>query len=232
MLCWAPNGSGKTTLIKCLLGDLSGSGSIQWFGRELHLWRRRELARKVAYLPQSAAYQESQSVSEVICLGRAPYWGAFGLESAGDVHVVARVAAQLGLGDLLDRRMDELSGGQRQRVFLGRCLAQEPQALLLDEPGTYLDLRHQVELCNHLRALARTKGIGVLMAMHDLNLAAAYADRVILLDQGGVAAQGNPDKVLRPENSLTGLRISHRQAGSRGGGDSGLSRESGVSHPA
>ena len=193
-----PNGSGKSTLIKLLLGHLRGSGTIQWNGRPLPSWRRRELARHLAYLPQSPAYDSGQSVADVLRLGRAPYWGAFGLESEHDLQVVDRVAKLLELDDLLHRPMDELSGGQRQRVFIGRCLAQEPKALLLDEPNTFLDLRHQVDLLHLLQRLAKDGNLAVLMASHDLNLAGLFADRLALLTDGIIAADGPPSRVLDP----------------------------------
>lgn len=200
-----PNGSGKSTLLRCLLGQLplgrppSAGGSVAWDGKPVADWRPRDLARRVAYLPQAPGWDATQSVRSALALGRAPYWGAFGVESARDAEVVAEAAAALDLTDLLDRRLDELSGGQRQRVLLGRCLAQEPAALLLDEPNTYLDLRHQVDLAKLLRRLAADRGIGVLMASHDLNLAGAHADRLVLLEAGAVAADGPVDAVLRPE---------------------------------
>jgi iron complex transport system ATP-binding protein len=194
-----PNGSGKSTLIKCLLGHLHAHGEILWEDKPLRKWSRRELARHVAYLAQSPAFEPQQTVSEVLQLGRAPYWRAFGVESTRDVEVVTSVANQLGLNDFLTRRMDEISGGQRQRVFLGRALAQEPRAMLLDEPGTYLDLKHQVELLQLLRTLAKDSNVGVLMASHDLNLAALAADRLIVLSNGAIAADGPPSDVLRPE---------------------------------
>jgi iron-chelate-transporting ATPase len=195
-----PNGSGKSTLLRCLLGQLpAAGGTVAWDGKPARDWRPRDLARRVAYLPQAPAWDAGQSVRAAVALGRAPYWGAFGVESARDAAVVGEAAAALGLADLLDRRMDELSGGQRQRVLLGRCLAQEPAALLLDEPNTYLDLRHQVELATLLRRLAGERGIGVLMASHDLNLAGAFADRLVLLDGGAVAADGPVADVLRPD---------------------------------
>jgi iron complex transport system ATP-binding protein len=137
-------------------------------------------------------------VLDVLRLGRAPYWGAFGIESAQDARVVADVARRLGLDALLDRPMESLSGGQRQRVFVGRALAQEPAALLMDEPDTFLDLRHGVELLQLLRALAREKSVGVLIASHDLNVAGALADRLILLGDGAVAADGPAGRVLEP----------------------------------
>jgi iron complex transport system ATP-binding protein len=194
-----PNGSGKSTLIKVLLGHLQGEGSINWEGRSLMSWSRRELARRVAYLPQAPLFDAQQTVREVLHLGRAPYWVAFGLESQHDLEVVERIAQSLDLNELLTRRMDELSGGQRQRVFLARCLIQEPVALVLDEPSTFLDLKHQVELMHLLRKLSQEKNIAVIMASHDLNLSAAGADRLVLLHDGEVVANGSPNDVLNPE---------------------------------
>jgi ABC-type cobalamin/Fe3+-siderophores transport system ATPase subunit len=188
-----PNGSGKSTLIQCLFGHLHADGEIDWFDKPLKQWNRRELARRVAYLPQAPVYQPGQTVLEVLQLGRSPYWAGFGLESPRDAQVVRSVAAQLALEEILHRPMDELSGGQRQRAFIGRCLVQEPSALLLDEPNTYLDLRHQVELCQLLRQLSKTQSIGVLMASHDLNLASSFSDRVIVLSEGKVVAAGGVD---------------------------------------
>lgn len=193
-----PNGSGKSTLIKLLLGHLRGQGNIAWDGRPLHRWRRRELARVVGYLPQSPLWEPQQTVLDVLRVGRFAYWGAFGIESSRDAQVVQQTAISLQLEDLLSRHIDELSGGQRQRVFLGRALVQEPRALLLDEPSTFLDLRHQVELLQLLRKLARERGIAILMASHDLNLAGAYADRMALLHEGKIVAEGRPDQVLDP----------------------------------
>jgi iron complex transport system ATP-binding protein len=194
-----PNGSGKSTLIRCLLGQLPASGEVRWDDNPLQDWPRRELARRVAYLAQALVADPMHRVSDVLRMGRAPYLQAFGIESARDVQVVREVAQTLELTDLLNRRMDELSGGQRQRVFLGRCLVQEPAVLLLDEPNTYLDLRHQVELGQLLNDLARNKNLAVLMASHDLNLAGQFADRLILLSDGQIAADGPPRDVLRPD---------------------------------
>lgn len=195
-----PNGTGKSTLIRVLLGHLRASaGEIRWDGRDLRTWNRREFARRVAYLPQSPVADPEQRVLDVLRTGRAPYWGAFGLESARDVEVVKEIASRLQLEELLPRPMAELSGGQRQLVFLARCLVQEPAALLLDEPNTFLDLRHQVELGILLRKLAREKGIGVLMASHDINLSASFSTRLVLLHEGRVAVEGTPDQVLSEE---------------------------------
>jgi iron complex transport system ATP-binding protein len=196
-----PNGSGKSTLIKVLLGHLpvSGNSVIHWDGRDIRSWRQRDLARRVAYLPQNPTFESEHRVADVLRLGRAPYWQAFGIESSHDSDVVAQVAELLELTDLLDRPMDRLSGGQRQRVFVGRCLAQEPAVMLLDEPNTFLDLKHQIELGMLLKRLAHEQRIGVLMASHDLNLSAALADRVLLLKDGVIVRQGLPDEVMDPQ---------------------------------
>jgi iron complex transport system ATP-binding protein len=194
-----PNGSGKSTLIKALLGTIrQARGRIKWDGVPVQQWNRRHLARYVAYLAQSPVYEPGQTVHEALRLGRAPYWSMFGLESSRDEQIVNDVAARLDLVSILDRPLDAISGGQRQRVFVGRALVQEPRAILLDEPNTFLDLKHQVELMTLLRTLSREKNVGVLMASHDLNLAASGADILLLLDKGVVVAEGEPETVLDP----------------------------------
>lgn len=195
-----PNGSGKSTLLRCLLGQLPHAGDVQWNDKPLRIWSRRELARHAAYLPQSLASENGATVADVLRMGRAPYLQAFGVESARDVQVVREVATLLGLADLLNRELHQLSGGQRQRVYIGRCLVQEPAVLLLDEPNTYLDLRHQVELGQLLRRLSREKNLAILLASHDLNLASQFADRLVLLEAGKVAAEGSAEQVLTAEN--------------------------------
>ncbi len=192
-----PNGSGKSTLIKLLCGLLHGNGEIILLEKPLRRWRRRLLARTVAYLPQSPTYEPGDRVAEVLRLGRACYWTAFGLETAHDLDAVARVADLLELNDLLDRRMDQLSGGQRQRVFIGRCLVQEPSILFLDEPNTYLDLKHQVDLLKLLQTLSHRHNLAVLMASHDINLAGAFADQLMLLSEGRLIARGSAEQVLQ-----------------------------------
>jgi iron complex transport system ATP-binding protein len=194
-----PNGSGKSTLIKALLGTVKARGRVKWDGVPVQQWSRRHLARYVAYLAQSPMYEPGQTVHDALRLGRAPYWSMFGIESARDEQVVGDIASRLDLTSILDRPLDAISGGQRQRVFVGRALAQEPRAILLDEPNTYLDLKHQVELMSLLRTLSREKNVGVLMASHDLNLAASGADVMVLLDQGHVVAEGDAEQVLKPE---------------------------------
>ena len=194
-----PNGSGKSTLIKTLLGHLPAAGQILWQNKNLSDWRLRDLAQTVAYLPQSPRHEPGQTVADVLRLGRAARWGPFGLESSADQRITLEVADLLSLTDVLDRPLDEMSGGQRQRVFIGRCLTQQPAALLLDEPNTFLDLKHQVDLWRLLRDLSQTKGLAILVASHELNIAGAFADQMILLNAGQIAVTGTPDAVLRPE---------------------------------
>ena len=208
-----PNGSGKSTLLQLLLGHLppagADGGTIEWDARPLRRFRPTELARLVGYLPQSPGHEVGQTVGEVLRTGRTPYLGAFGTESPRDLQVVRETADLLDLTDLLDRPVDELSGGQRQRVFLGRALAQEPRAFLLDEPNTFLDLRHQARLWELLRRLARERGLAILAASHDLNLSAAFADDLLLLHDGRLVAAGPPADVLRPDllSDVYGLPI-------------------------
>ena len=193
-----PNGAGKSTLLRALLGQLHAAGTVKWEGRPVRSWRKWELARRVAYLPQSPVSNPHQRVADVLRTGRAPYWGAFGIESAKDLQVVRDVARTVEMTHLLGRTMGELSGGQRQLVFVARCLVQQPAALLLDEPNTFLDLGHQVKLASLLKKLSHESGLGILLAAHDLNLAARFAERLILLRDGTVVAEGRPAEVLDP----------------------------------
>jgi ABC-type cobalamin/Fe3+-siderophores transport system ATPase subunit len=195
-----PNGSGKSTLLKLLLGHLHGKGQITWNDRPIAKWSRRELARLVAYLPQNPLIDESQSVAEVLALGRAPYWGAFGLETESDAATIRTVVDQLQIErPLLNRRLDQLSGGQRQRIFVARCLIQQPKMLLLDEPTNNLDLRHQLQLLTLLRELAHGQNLAVLMSAHDINLAADFSDRLVLLQDGKKLADGPPADILQAD---------------------------------
>jgi iron complex transport system ATP-binding protein len=194
-----PNGSGKSTLIKVLLGHLRASGSIIWNSRPLQDWSRKTRARRLAYLPQTPTHDPAQTVRDHLRLGRAPYLKILGLESQHDIDIIQKTAKLLDLTDLLHRPIDNLSGGQRQRVFLARCLIQEPKVLLLDEPNTHLDLHHQVDHLKLLKQLAAEQKISVILASHDINLASAFADHLLLLNNGAIAASGTPYKILWPE---------------------------------
>lgn len=212
-----PNGGGKTTLIRALLGHVAASGRIDWLGRPLAATPRRDLAMVAAYLPQSPTFEPGDRVIDVLRLGRIAHAGWLGLDDDVDDGVIHAVADDLGLSDMLGRRVETLSGGQRQRVFLGRALAQRPRALLLDEPATYLDLRHQVDLYTLLRRLADEQNLAVLMASHDLNMTAVHADEAIVLKAGRVVAQGDVTTALT-EQTLTAafdlpVRVVRHEAG-------------------
>jgi len=181
-----PNGSGKSSLLRALAGVAPHAGTVTRSG-------------PVAFLPQSPTAIDGFTVRQTLMLGRLARLGPFGFESAEDERAVREVAELLGLSDLLGRRLDTLSGGQRQRAFVGRALAQRPAALLLDEPATYLDLRHAVELFGLLRLLSHDQDYGVIASAHDLNLAAGQCDRVVVMRHGTIAADGPPAEVLTAE---------------------------------
>jgi len=192
-----PNGSGKTTLVRVLAGVLApAAGSVRLAGRELASWRRVEVARRLAVVPQEAAGEFPFTALEVVLMGRAPHLPPLGFPRARDLAVARAAMARLDVGGLEDRPLDRLSGGERQRVLLARALAQEPAVLLLDEPTTHLDLRHQAELHDVVHDLRRERGLAALAVLHDLNLAGMYCDRLLLLAGGRVVASGTPSEVL------------------------------------
>jgi iron complex transport system ATP-binding protein len=194
------NGSGKTTLLRLLSGALRpAAGLVQVAGRPVGEWPRPALARRVAVLPQHLELPEGFRVVELVAMGRAPHARRLFGSTAEDEVAVERALQDADALDLADRYPHELSGGERQRVLVAMALAQEPQLLLLDEPTLHLDLAHQVSLLQRLRRLHAQRGLTVLAVLHDLNLAAAFAPRVVLLDGGRVAADGPPDEVLTPE---------------------------------
>ncbi len=195
-----PNGSGKTTLLRVMTGQLRPrAGSVAFAGRPLGEWRRDELARRVAVLPQQLDLPSGFRVVELVEMGRAPYARRLFASTAEDERAVARALAEADALELADRQADELSGGERQRVLVAMALAQEPELLLLDEPTLHLDLAHQVSLLSSIRRLREQRQLAVVAVLHDLNLAAAFAPRIVVLDDGHVSADGAPDEVLTPE---------------------------------
>ncbi len=192
-----PNGSGKTTLLKLASGILKpAKGEIRLNGDNLNALSRRSIARQVAVVPQQFHIPFAFTTGEVVMLGRTPFFRALAEEGEVDRQLVDSVLEQVGIGELAERRFDELSGGERQKVILAMALAQQPQLLLLDEPTVHLDIAHQMEILELVRALNTELGLTVVAAMHDLNLAALYFDRLVLLKEGRVCADGTPVKVL------------------------------------
>jgi cobalamin transport system ATP-binding protein len=191
-----PNGSGKSTLLRLMSGVLRPwSGDVVVEGRALGSYRRRELSRFVAVVPQETKIDFPFSVMEVVLFGRTPHLGGFAFEGEADLAAARRAMDRTAIADLAHRPITELSGGERQRVILARALAQEPRHLLLDEPGAFLDIRHEVETYDLLRDLQRD-GITIVTVLHDLNLAALYCDRLLLLSQGRIFRQGTPREVM------------------------------------
>jgi ABC-type cobalamin/Fe3+-siderophores transport system ATPase subunit len=195
-----PNGSGKTTLVRCLMGFLPPKGGrVTLGGRELASWPRRALARQIAVVPQAMPTDFPLRVRELVMLGRVPHLPARGLgfESAPDLEATEAALAAASISELADRPLHELSGGELRRAFVARALAQDTPFLLLDEPTSGLDLRHQLGILELLRRRAR-EGRAILAVMHDLNLAAAHCDRVVVMQDGLIAADGAPDTALEP----------------------------------
>jgi iron complex transport system ATP-binding protein len=192
-----PNGSGKSTLIRVFAGvRRPSSGTIRLDGTDLHALSRRVRAQRIALVPQETHLSFPIRVRDLVLLGRAPHTGRFGLERAEDLHAAHEAMARAQVLELADRPVDELSGGERQRVVLARALAQDAGILLLDEPTSFLDLKHAVLLLDLVRELCRARDLAVAVVLHDLNLAAMYCDRLVLLDRGRVHASGTPADVL------------------------------------
>jgi len=196
---FGPNGAGKSTLLRVAAGDLAPeAGAVRIAGRPAAAQARRELARAVATVPQDALVTFPYTVGEVVLMGRAPHVGRFALEGPEDLEA-ARVALEaVDLWPLRDRPILEVSGGERQRAALARALAQATPVLVLDEPTAHLDIRHAVDTFRVLRRVALERRAAVLLATHDLSLAAQYADRAALLAAGRIAAAGAPADVLDP----------------------------------
>ena len=192
-----PNGSGKTTLIKLASGVLKpNQGEIELDGSSLRQLSRKSIARSVAVVPQQFNIPFAFTAAEIVMLGRTPFLRAFVEGSEIDKQFVANALELVSISELKERRFDELSGGERQKVVLAMALAQQPKLLLLDEPTLHLDITHQVEILELVRRLNVERGLTVMAAIHDLNLAALYFDRLILLKDGRVSADGSPAQVL------------------------------------
>jgi iron complex transport system ATP-binding protein len=191
-----PNGAGKTTLLRAIARLVPFAGEITLDGRPVTDLPRVELARLVAVVPQEPSTPPWMTVAEYVLLGRTPHLGPLAKEGARDREAAARSLARLDLLPFADRHLGTLSGGEKQRVVVARALAQEARIVLLDEPTAALDIGHQQQALELLDGLRTETGLTLVAAMHDLTLAAQYADRMLLLDAGRVVADGSPTEVL------------------------------------
>ena len=196
-----PNGSGKTTLLKILYRLLSPQqGEVLFDHLSLKKMSRREIAKKIAVVAQETYPAFPFRVIEMVLMGRYPYLGHLMFESPKDLEIAKKAMEWTETLPISQRPIDELSGGERKRVFIARALAQEPEMILLDEPTSNLDIHHQVEFLDLVLSLNREKGLTILMASHDLNLASEYCDRLILLQNGKIYKMGPPEEVMTREN--------------------------------
>lgn len=191
-----PNGSGKSTLLKCIYRVLKPDGGCIWLGdQELHEMKIRNSARKVAVVAQHNYYNFEFSVREVVMMGRAPHKKMLEKDGAKDFEIVDQALKTVGMYEFADRNFSTLSGGEQQRVILARALAQQTPCLILDEPTNHLDITHQLQLMELVRGL----NVTVLSAIHDLNIAAMYCDRLYILKDGEIVGSGTPEELLTPE---------------------------------
>ena len=195
-----PNGAGKTTLLRLAAGlEQPDSGCVEMLGRAVSSYTRREFAAQVALVPQEVPLEMPFKVAETVLLGRSPHLGLWEMEGEKDRQLAIQAMQAMHVEHLAGRRLDQLSWGERQRVFIARAICQQPRVLLLDEPTASLDPAHQVGIMDLLEELCRKQGLSVIMVSHELNLAAIYANRMLLLSRGRIAGTGTPQEVLTRE---------------------------------
>jgi iron complex transport system ATP-binding protein len=196
-----PNGSGKTTLVKIIDGLLvPDGGEVFLRGKNIRHFKRNDIAKTVAMVPQDVPLVFPFTVQEVVMMGRAPHLGRLRFEGASDFAIVRAAMEKTDVLPFESRSINELSGGERQRVLIARALAQEPQVILLDESTAFLDIRHQIAFFDLMKTLNRNEGLTVIAVTHDMNLASLYCDRIMLLDGGTVHTIGVPGEVLTQSN--------------------------------
>ncbi len=202
-----PNGSGKSTLLKMLSKVMKpASGSIVLCGKELKQISLGELARNMAVVPQETNIDFDFTCLEIVLMGRHPHMGRFAIEGKAEYDIARQSMELTNTWHLKDRNISELSGGERQRVIIARALTQEPSILLLDEPVSHLDINHQIEIMDLVERLKKSRGLLVIVVIHDLNLASRYCDRLILLNDNTIQAAGTPAEVLTRENIRKAFR--------------------------
>ena len=194
------NGSGKSTLLKILANQVRPSeGRVLFQGKALPDWGARELARKIAYLPQQMPSTSGMLVRELVAMGRYPWHGALGSFGIVDRDKVEEAIVLTDIGPLANRLVDTLSGGERQRVWLAMLVAQDAECLLLDEPTSALDIAHQIEVLSLVQRLSKERGLSVVLVLHDVNMAARFCDDIIALHSAKMISRGRPENIITPE---------------------------------
>ncbi len=195
-----PNGAGKSTIIKILGGILEYEGSIKLVDRELRSFKRKELAKIIAVVPQNFEPGFDFKVRDLVMMGRTPYLKMFESMSSEDFNIVEDTMKLTDIVHIKDKSIREISGGERQRVIIAMAIAQDPKILLLDEPNANLDLKYQISIFELLKHLVKTKHISIIVAMHDVNLAVKYCNKIMLLNKGEIVQFDIPEKVITEDN--------------------------------
>ena len=196
-----PNGSGKSTLLKTINQIYKASkGEILLYDKNILTYKKKEIAKKIALVAQSTYIDYDFTVEDIVMMGRHPYKSRFENEDESDYEIVRESLKFTNTLDLKDRLINQISGGERQRAFIAKALAQKPLILLLDEPTSNLDINHQMDILNLLKKLNKENGLTVILVIHDINLASRYSDKIILLNEGKVLADGSPEEVITLEN--------------------------------
>jgi iron complex transport system ATP-binding protein len=203
-----PNGSGKTTLLRCVNRALSPRvGTVLIDGKDYAELTRREIAGNIGVVPQNSVVSFPFTVLDIVMMGRTPAMERFERESEKDLEIVRKAMEMTNVVALADRTMDQVSGGEKQRVVIARALAQKPRILLLDEPTLHLDVNHQLEIMDLVRNLASSEKLTVIVVSHDLNLAARYCNKLILMSSGKIQASGRVSDVLTEKNLESVFRV-------------------------
>jgi iron complex transport system ATP-binding protein len=192
-----PNGAGKSTLLKLVAGLLPDKGHVLYGGIHLHTYTRKNLAKIIGYVPQETEFSFAYPVSEVVLMGRYPHMKRFALYSEKDRRIMKEAMCRLDIEQYEDRNFAELSGGEKQRAVIAGALAQETQIIVLDEPTSALDLHHQISIYRILKDLQSEKKTTILIVTHDINLAAQFCQRILLMANGKIIKDGAPEDVLK-----------------------------------
>jgi len=212
------NGAGKSTLLKILCGVLKPkSGEALFKDKELSKMDRREIAKGIAYIPQDPMFAFPFTVNEVVLMGRAPYIGSFEFEREKDREIAKRALETVGIIHLKDRLISEVSAGERQLASIARGLVQEPEIMILDEPATYLDVKHRTEIMNILKELKEERGLSIIAATHDIFSSLFYFDEIMILKDGSILAEGKSDEVINSEilSSAYGIQVTVKKENGR-----------------